>query len=527
MTELLQIEPDAQWEAVRRQVAQLRAKRVVLLLPDAWQELTSTARMRLLQRQAQIQHCELSIITHDTATLTAARQVGIPVFTHSEAALKGRWHMQPLFPSVNLRKPERSLPEPPPWRRTDVVQRIARPQLHQARQRRIAHEARYRRLSPSWLRFIGIGFAGLSLVVPLLLFVRYVLPAATITLTPGRQPITATVQLTANPNLDAPDLERNQLPARLIESGIEVTGTLATTGSLQKASDKAQGTVVFINLGSVPVKIPLGTVVSTGTGTSVSFRTIAPGDLGGGVGTRVSVPIEALEAGIQGNVRANTISNVEGAMRFKVRASNPDATYGGDAKLVPIVTQTDRDTLLTRLQADADGRAYNLLSKDLQAGEWLPVESVQNFVMGQAFSAFNDEQADELGLTLRTQAQGVAINEEVTRQALLAALHKASPAGSKLVANSLALQRAPGATLTGGTVQFTITVSADYVPAVDIAAVRKAIAGLTPEAAIQQIQQRWPSARPPEIYQDPNWFGTLPFFGRRIQVRVDYDDKVQ
>ncbi len=527
MTELLQIEPDAQWEAVRRQLAQLRAKRVALVLPNAWHELASTARMRLLQRQAQIQHCELSIVTHDAATHTAARQVGVPVFAHPEAAMRGRWQMQPLFPHINLRKPENSLPEPPPWRRTDVVKRIARPQLHQARQRRIAHEARYRRPAPNWLRFIGIGVAGLSLVVPLLLFVRYVLPAATITLTPGRQPITTTVQLTANPNLDVPDLERNQLPARLIESSIEVTGTLATTGSLQKASAKAQGTVVFSNLGSVAVKIPAGTVVSTGTGTSVNFRTTAPADLSGGVGARVSVPIEALDPGIQGNVRANTISNVEGAMRFRVRVSNPDATYGGDAKLVPIVTQTDRDTLLARLQGDADGRAYNALSTDVQPGEWLPAESVQNFVMGQAFSAFNDEQSDELSLTLRTQAQGVVIDEGVTRQALLAALHKASPTGSKLVASSLKLQRAPGVTLEGSAVQFTITVSADYVPAIDIAAVRKAVAGLTPEAAIQQIQQHWSIEHPPEIYQDPNWFGTLPFFGRRIQVRVDYGDNAQ
>jgi hypothetical protein len=69
-----------------------------------------------------------------------------------------------------------------------------------------------------------------------------------------------------------------------------------------------------------------------------------------------------------------------------------------------------------------------------------------------------------------------------------------------------------------------MTVSAEYVAPIDPAEVRKVVAGLTPAAAIQQLEQHWPVARPPEIYQDPDWFDTLPFFGRRIQVRVDYGD---
>ena len=78
------------------------------------------------------------------------------------------------------------------------------------------------------------------------------------------------------------DTETNILPARFIETNIEATGSIATTGSEQKASDRAGGQVDFNNLGSAPVNIPAGTIVSTSTGTPVNFRTTAPATLGRG-----------------------------------------------------------------------------------------------------------------------------------------------------------------------------------------------------------------------------------------------------
>lgn len=524
MVDVIQVEPEARLEAVRRRLAQTRAKRVVLDLPADWRELDSAARLRLLQRQAQVQRCHLGLVTRDLTTRQAARQLGVPVFAQAKAALHDEWQMNPELPLLDLQNPARSLPEPPPWRGSAIVKRIARPSHHQARQRRIAYEAGHRRPKPTWLRLLTTTLIGLILAAPLLLFVRYVLPAATITLTPSQETITITVPLTANPNAAEPDFENNELPARQLESSLEVTGTLAATGSRQKASDKAAGTVTFSNLGNAPVRIPVGTVVNTGTGTSVSFRTTAPAELGGGVGARVDVPIEAVEQGIQGNVRANNITNVEGPLRFRVRVSNQSGTFGGDARLVPVVAQVDRDNLLAVLQNEANARSFATVSQELQPGEWLPAESVYNLVMSQAFSAFNDEEADQLDLTLRTLARGVAVDEAVTREALINALQKAIPAQGKLVADSLTLQRAPGASFIDAAVQFTMTVSARYLAPIDPREVRSAIADRPAGEAISLVQQRWPLARPPEIYQDPDWFGVLPYFGRRIQVRVDYGE---
>ena len=265
MTEILPIDPDATIEAVRRQLAQMRGDHVALALPAGWTEFRQCRADAAVQRQAQIQRCHLGLITHDETTRKAASQLGIPVFFHSEEAGRRNWRMRPRLPLIHPRNPAASLPDPPLWRRlngqqTDVVERMVQPDAYQVRQKRIHAETAYRQLLPTWMRMLGT-VAVLSLIVLFLaLFAFYVLPAATITLTPGRAGVKTTVQLTANPNISEPDLERNQLPARLIETNIEQTGNMLTTGSQQKPMDKARGTVVFSNLGNTPVFIPVGSV---------------------------------------------------------------------------------------------------------------------------------------------------------------------------------------------------------------------------------------------------------------------------
>ncbi len=525
MTQILQIDPAATIEAVRRQLAGIRNDRVALDLPEGWAELDNMARMRLVQRQAQIQRCHLGIITRNEPTRKAAQQLGIPVFLHGDEAEHRAWRMRPPLPLIHPRNPAAGLPDAPWARRETIVGEMAQPAAHLTRQRRITTAQRDRLPLPFWMRTLSIVAVGSLIVLFLALFALYVLPAATITLAPGRKPVTALVQLTANPSLTEPDLEINLLPARLIETAVEEQGTIITTGFQQKPVDKATGTVVFSNLGTTAVNIPLGSTVSTSTGNPILFRTTQASGLEASVGARASVPIEAVEPGIEGNVTANQIGTVEGALRFQVRVSNPDGTFGGGSQQARVVTQADRDNLFAELQTRIEAKAYEALQAELQPGEWLPPESVQTFVELPAFSHFNDEETDELQLTLRSQVQGVAVDEASTRVVLFDAVQRDIPAQGKLVADSLLVQRVPGANFIGGNVEFTVTVNAEYVVPIDLAEVRATVAGKTAEQAQAALQARWPLVRPPEIYQDPQWLSTLPQLDNRIQVRVEYAEE--
>jgi hypothetical protein len=526
MVEILPVLPHANVEAVRRQLARGHTPQVALALPEGWFELDNIARLRLLQRQAQIQHRDLALITRQESTRKLASELGIPSFSTPDEAKRRKWRMYPELPLVDPRSPAKGLPEAPPWRRAEIVASSALPSHFLTRQRRIRAEEAARRPLPYWLRLIGYLAMGGVVAVVLVFFVRNVLPAATVTLIPGHAKMTVSVPLTADGSAETIDPDSNILPARLIETNIEATGSIATTGSSQKASDRAVGQVDFNNLGSAPVSIPQGTIVGTSTGTPVNFHTTAPASLPGGVGARVTVPIEAEQPGIGGNVRANTINTVNGALRFRVRVINTGGTGGGNAQLVRVVTQADRDKLEAQVQADAESRAYGELQKLLQTGEWLPPESIQTFVVASTFDKFNDDEADTLTLNLRLLAQGTTLNQEQTNEAMLAALRSHVPAGGQLVASSVATRREAGAVAVGRQVEFTMTAVAEYVVPINPSEVTHAIAGLKPDKAAALLMQKWPLARPPEIYRDPDWVATLPTFPSRIQVRIDYSDSL-
>lgn len=523
MTEILEINPEATLAAVRRQLMRLRRRRVALLLPDGWQELQNRAQVRLLQRQAQRQRCELGLITRDEQIHQLAQSVGIPAFVKPEEALNFNWQMQPPAPLLHPRRMAASLPDAPRWRRRQIVDLETTPSYYRSRQKRIRSEAAYRQPLPSWLGWLGTSLAGLLIALMVGFFVFYVIPAATIILIPGRDPIAVNVQVTANPFLDVPDLEFNQLPARLVETNIDETGKIAATGTRQKAMGKAQGSVVFSNLGPNPVRVPAGTIVSTSTGTAVNFRTTTNVEVPGGFNQQTTAPIEALEPGTQGNVRANTINTIGGGYNLRVRVTNPGGTGGGGSAMALVVTQEDRDKLLADLLARAEARAAASLQENVTTGEWLSPESVQTFITSQAFSAFNDEEAEELELTLRLLVRGVAVDQTLLRELLLNTVQQSIPARGKLVASTLTALRQPGAEFSQGAVTFTMTVAADYVIPIDPVEVRTTIAGLPPDEALQLVQQRWQLAGPPEIHRDPEWFATLPPLGNRIQVRVEYD----
>jgi len=531
LSEILHIEPDATAEAVRRRLARLDGAQVAVVLPNGWGELNSIPRLRLIQRQAVARNQQIALVTHDLDTRQAAQQLGIPVYG-SETGLAGRtWRMTPVLPTVDPRQPAAGLPNPPAWRTVNGEAagkaRIAitsRPNLHRSRQQRIRAAEAWRRPTPLWLQLAGYTLVGLFLLTVLAAFAIYVLPAATVTVVPGQRAVEAPVTLTASPDIEAVDVQGRLLPGRLMETYIELTGTIATTGSEQEAQGKAVGQVVFTNQTNREVRIPAGTIVSTSTGTRNDFITTAETTVPAPQGSQATARIEAVDEGVQGNARANTITTVSGALRTQVGVTNPNATGGGQSALVRVVKQVDKDTLLDQLYAQAQSEAFGRLQPELRANEWLSESSIQTFIVAQFFDHFNDEPADELGLTLRVLVQGVAVDQETAREIAMAALQESVPERGKLVADSIQFLVDPNSTATGRTVSFTIVGQGNYVIPIDNRELRSAVAGLATEEATTLLQEEWLLQRPPEFYVDPDWFGTLPRFGSRIQVRVEFDE---
>lgn len=527
MTQIIRIPNDASVEQVRRLMAQSVDPQVALLLPAGWTGLANVAQLRLLQRQAQIQHLEVALITRNGETHRAADRIGMPIFFTEEAAQRrATWRSTAALHPVDPQQPDRNLPDPPAWRRKDggagVVDQAARPSLRRSRQRRIKAEKRYHKPTPLWATLSGYALTGLLFVVMLGLFALYVIPAATVTLTPGQRELSVDVQLIANPQLDLPDPGLNQIPARGVETRAEFTGSIPTSGREQVAVGKAVGSVTFSNKGRNPVRIPAGTIVRTGTGTPVSFVTQNDIEVPGPVGGRASVAIEAVVEGAAGNVRASTINTVGGSLDFQVAVSNPGATFNGASQLTPVVKQIDKDTLLDELYSQAQEQAYATLAATLEPGEWLAPDSVRTQITADVYSAFNDEPAEILELDLRVNIQGIAIEDDFATEAARVALQESVPSGGKLVANSVTFFRQGESETTGSLVSFIMRATGNYVIPIDQDEVRSTIAGQSETEAIDTLQAQWSLSAPPTIFRDPEWGSALPAIPGRIQVRVEY-----
>lgn len=532
MTQIIHIPADASVETARRLMAQSTDPQVALELPAKWAGLANVAQMRLLQRQAHIQQLDVALITRSGETHRAAAQVGIPAF-YSQADLDRRpnWYVRPAksgAPMIDPQDPAQGLPDPPAWRLSSkgegVVNQAARPSLHRSRRRRIRAEESYRKPTPAWFPLAGYALTGLLFAIMLGLFALTVIPAATVTLTPGQQELSVDVTLSANPYLDFPDATLGQTGARVVESRIEATGSLPTSGSEQVAVGGAQGIVTFSNKGRNAVRIPAGTTVRTGTGTPVSFVTKQDVEVPGQVGGRVDVLVEAVDLGAAGNVQAGTINTVGGSLDAQVAVSNASPTYSGSSQLTKVVKQIDKDTLLDQLYTQVQQDAYAALAATLEPGEWLSPDSVTTQIVADIYDAFNDEPAEVVNLDLRVSVQGVAISDADATEAARTQLQQSVPKGGKLVASSVAFSRLGEADTAGSVVNFIMRATGNYVIPIDPDEVRSAIAGKSPEEAARILQERWSLAAAPDIFRDPQWRNAMPAIPGRIQVRVAYTE---
>ena len=527
MAEFLTVEHDIRIEALRQQLARLGRGQVVVVLPNGCTHLESLPRLRLLQRQAQLRGQALALVTPDPTIRQNAKRLGIPAFGSEAAARWRRWGTGAAAPRNDSNRTGIWLPEPPHWRRGNgsIDPKLrARPRFDRVRSRRIRAARRYHRATPLWLQVVGYLFVGLFLVTFLSGFVYYVLPAATVTLVPGQRTLETTVLLTADPHLEVSDLEQGLLSARLIETTVEATGTVSTTGSGWSEVDRAQGKVVFTNQTNRTVRIPAGTIVSTSTGDDVDFRILEDLEIPGPLGTQAEVEIEATEPGFLGNVSSNLITTVAGGLRTRVRVTNPEATSGGANTRVRLVTQQDRDRLLDQVYSGIRAVAHERLSVELGPDEWMPEDTILTYITAQFFDQFNDEPADELNLTLRVLIQGSVINRLESEEAAMVALRAEVPERGQIVAESIRFTVEPNTVVTGRTLRYSMTASGNYVIPIEVRAVSRAVTGLNTEEAARRLQDDWLLAREPEFYQDPAWFGTLPQIASRIQVRVELSE---
>ncbi len=490
--------------------------RVLFVVPP--QVALNAVALRALRRRAAQEQVALALVTSDPALRMRAAREGISTFRAQQRAESARWRRLRTDPDRLARPTSPSEIEAPP-----AAGLFAR--RPPSGFRPVAFLRAFVRRPNPWWASLGLTVFLAALFVGMLYALALIVPAATVRILPAVEPIRVTASLRAVQDAGL-DVEAGIVPAQVLSVQVAGNARTQTTGRRAEPTTKARGRVTFINRTSRDILVPTGTVVATATGNNVQFATTA--DFVLAPNGRAPVLVEAVLPGPSGNVRAGTITRVEGPLSLSLLVANQDNFAGGTTAQVGVVTEEDKVRLQEQLFEELKLQAQERFRQRVASDRLVPPESINYLALSPAFTPFVGEVAEELFLSMSVQAVGLSVDQAAANQAALAQLQAAMPPGTRLIADRIRYTLGTATVEDERTVRLTVTAEGALLRGIDTAAVRRAILGLAPDQAAELLTTEFELAARPEIVLGPDWLPyivpiNLPALPWRIRVVVDWD----
>lgn len=360
---LVYLETDDEVTSVVRRIRATDAERIVLVAPGRSRATSGVVSMRLLARAAQEAGRELSLVG-DSLTRSLAVEAGLLAWASVEDARNAA--PIPVDTPV-VRAPIRVVRGEPddetatgirpvtgPSSDADVTVAVPTPRLPAAgAPRGRSRSSRAARAAPPAALLIALGV----LLTGLGVAAAFVLPSATVTLTPSTVPIGP---IDYELRMDNPDR---------VDGSVDATATVTATGTYPIQAP-ATGVVVFRNFNTVDVAVAAGALVAAGdqafettadvvvsAGTLTAEGTISAGEEAADVravaiGPDANVDPNAIDTILSQGVAARLRGFPNNAQRLVL---NPEATSGGIDDVGREFTQADVDDARSSLVAELEG----------------------------------------------------------------------------------------------------------------------------------------------------------------------------
>jgi hypothetical protein len=477
---------------------------VLLYVPKGCEALENNrVNLAVLRRWADNLTLRLGVVIEDRETRGLAREVGLLVLHSIEQGQKANLRLLD-----RRRRRHQGLPPRPIG--SILPMRATRPTTS-------------KRARASRRRALGTLLVASLLIAALAVGSLFLLPSATVTLVPVHESVEARMEMVGVPGLDEVDYGSGQVPARTASAEREGTDKIATTARIDVPDGYAQGAVVFANKTTIAATIAKGTVVRTSTGENVRFYTVADAQLPGELYGTVRVGILAAEPGPGGNVPAFSINVIEGELAAQADVLNDARTSAGTVRRVGTVDAEDKVRLRAKLMQQLQEEIYSELTGALAQSEFIPPDSLVITILDEKFDHNTGDMADELTMTVRVQASGLAIDTADGEELLLRLLEQRMKPGYRLVSGSANFTRENLLQATPEEARFEMSVRAAIAPAIDTQAASQAIAGQTLQAATQYLSQQFALKSAPRIVLSNSPLQRLPWWTARIRVQVAAD----
>ena len=424
------------------------------------------------------------------------------------ASTAGRAASPPVAPLTGVR-PRSGLPEPSP-----VVVREVPPETS-------------RRRGPSaWI------IAGLGILLIVLLGAGagawVVLPTATVVVHNRPEPVGPMLfTVRADPLEVNVDEDAGVMPAQIVTFDLSVSDEFPATGK-KITETAASGTVRWTNCDPTRAyTIPSGTLARTSDG--IGFKTTEAVFLPVAIltGNPPSITCQsrvvtatAVNPGVEGNVAAGRITVVPSAYNSVViRVTNPEALDGGTHVEKPIVAQKDVDAAVATLTAAIADQFAADVADPAQAPEGTTI-----YPATKSMSAAQPtvDPATLVGQTGETFTLGMtgsgtitAVGTAAVEQLAQARIRRAVATDRSLVADLVKVDVGAGR-VDGSAVLFPVTARAEQVGALDAAAIRAAVKGLSVDEARTRLRDYGDAT----VDTWPGWVTTITTVDFRLAVSV-------
>jgi len=491
-----------------------RADRVLLVLPEDGGVLREGLDLVRLRRHADRRRIEVGLVTAVSDITRQAKALGLPTFVTvgaAEHSRRGWWRGRRRAEVVGL----------------PTVGGVKAEDLRPTQIDEGDREEVHRRMAPlSSPRLWIFRYAAILLffivVAVVFVAVSYAVPGARVTLRPEVVPIEITKQIVADPALEEVDYGRSAVPARILTTNQSWQADAETSGIAEVPSASARGKVVFVNRLEQDVVVPAGTRVRTSAGNNVVFQTINEAVVPGVEGGTAEVDVVAVEPGPQGNVPANQVNEIEGALAVQLEVRNLEAIEGGGVREEKAVTDADQERLRAQVLQFLQAVSASEMEAQTTPFEFLARDSVRVLnVDSETYSHFPGEQTDRLALEMRADVAGTAVNANAASGIVYEALAVAVPEGYSLVPDSIQYSRGDVVAVDdAGRVTFEMTGSVLAAADLDVDEVLDDISGQPPDLAVAYLYKELPLRTIPEVTIWPNWFNRLPYVATRIQAEI-------
>jgi hypothetical protein len=493
-TQIITLESHDDLISVRDKLSWAKTPRILLVWPKYEKVTLRMLDLKVLQRHADSLGAQLGLVTRRAKVRRDAESLGIPVFASTTKAQRETW--------------------------PDSAPRVRRIPKAPRRDLRSIHDSVYEQEAPWRTSLPGRVLAFTVGVISVLVMVGLFVPRATLTLYPEARTQSVVIPVSASEATESVSVT-GLVPAQAISVTVSAEQSLAIVSEISVPTSKAKGVARFTNLSQGEVNIVAGTIVSTATDTPVKFVTLHDTLLDPGIDKFVDVPIEAQEAGVQGNVAADKITLVEGPLGLSISVTNPNPLSGGANSQLIGATDEDRtklsEVVMDNLRQDAESKVRaQVAPTDLLLPDTFEVAKI----VEENFKPAAGQPGKTLVLSMQIEFSARYVLDDDLRQLSLSTLNASVENGFKAVALPAYKVITDPSTDNSGVSHFELEVTRTLLRQMDEMKVFSIVRGRKAQLIKDELTSSLSLRQEPEIVVTPSWWPWLPLIPFNISVKI-------